>query len=88
MARGSEPLFLARESYRRRRLGDAARLVPVLGFVLLLLPGLFTTTTEALIYIFSVWAILIVAVAFLSRRLAAADMVDGSGETPGSPDGP
>ena len=33
------PLFLARAVYRRRRLRDAARLLPVLGFFLLMLPA-------------------------------------------------
>jgi hypothetical protein len=80
-------MFLARESYRRRRLGDAARLVPFLGFVLLLLPVLLTSTTDALVYIFTVWALLIVIMGVLSRRLAAAEMVDEREETPARPDG-
>ncbi|MEM7753585.1 MAG: hypothetical protein AAF230_09240 [Pseudomonadota bacterium] len=87
MAPRSQPVFLERESYRRRRLADAARLVPVLGFVLLLLPGLLTTTNEALIYIFTVWAVLIVVTAILSRRLAGANMIDGAGEASEGPDG-
>lgn len=86
MARGSEPMFLARESYRRRRLGDAARIVPSLGFVLLLLPVLLTSTTRALVYIFTVWALLIVVMAVLSRRLAKAEMADEAGEASNHPD--
>ena len=72
MAGPREPLFLARESYRRRRVGDAARFVPLLGLVLLLLPVLWSDsnrTADTIIYIFSAWALLIVLVAILSRRL-------------------
>ena len=34
----SEPLFVARRGYRRRRLEDAARLMPLLGAIILRLP--------------------------------------------------
>ncbi len=70
MAERNEPLFLARDSYRQRRLRDAARLLPVLGVVLLLLPGFITITVDAIVYIFSVWALLIVAIGLMSRHLA------------------
>lgn len=88
MKRPAQPLFLERQSYRRRRLADAARLVPLLGFVLLMLPGLWTTTADALIYIFTVWALLIVTIGLLSRHLArgaeaeetAGDAADAAGE--------
>lgn len=76
MARSPEPLFLARESYRRRRLGDAARVIPVLGFILLLLPVLLKSTTGALIFVFSVWAVLILVMAVLSPRLSRNDSSD------------
>lgn len=76
MARSPEPLFLARESYRRRRLGDAARVIPVLGFILLLLPVLLKSTTGALIFVFSVWAVLILVMAVLSPRLSRNDTSD------------
>lgn len=82
MARPAEPLFLARESYRRRRVGDAARFLPFVGLVLLLLPVLWADTARTaggLVYLFAVWAFLIAVVGVLSRRLAASD--------PG-PDGP
>ncbi len=68
-----EPIFLARQSYRRRRLGDAAKLIPVIGAILLLMPILWggaARTSGGLLYIFSVWAILIALVAMISRRLA------------------
>ena len=73
MSRPPEPLFLARQSYRRRRLGDAARVLPILGLVLMLMPVLWAdgaTTRGGLIYIFVTWAILILVVAVISTRLA------------------
>lgn len=71
MARTKPPLFLARVPYRRRRLRDAARLLPILGLFLLLLPLLWThgdrtsLTAGDVIYFFLVWVGLIgVAAAF------------------------
>ncbi len=67
-----EPIFLARQSYRARRLGDAAKLLPVVGAILLLMPilsGGVTRTSSGLLYIFAVWAILIALIALISRRL-------------------
>jgi hypothetical protein len=72
------PVFLAPASYRRKRVRDAARLLPLLGAVLLLLvPLLWTPSDEvggvrhsaALIYVFCCWAALIVSAVFLSRVL-------------------
>jgi peptidoglycan/LPS O-acetylase OafA/YrhL len=71
------PLFLERENYRRRRLMDGARVLPVLGFVLILLPVLWTqggqmgTAGEA-VYLFLLWLGLIIAAALLARPLRAA----------------
>jgi hypothetical protein len=65
MRRPSRPMFLARAPYRRRRLRDAARLLPVLGLFLLLMPLLWTPdgrmalSSGDVIYFFSVWLILI-----------------------------
>lgn len=75
MALRPKPLFLAKGSYRRRRLHDAARLLPVLGCVLWLIPVLWPSgadgqfVSSALLYIFSVWAGLICAAFLLSRLL-------------------
>ena len=74
-----EPVFLVRESYRRRRLGDAARLVPILGLILLLVPALWASnnrTEVAIIYIFSVWALLIVLIGAISRNLSKGELSD------------
>jgi len=72
VSRSPDPIFLARQSYRRRRLGDAAKLIPVVGAILLLMPiiwGGAARTSGGLLYIFTVWAILIVLIALISRRL-------------------
>ncbi|MDU8913732.1 hypothetical protein [Aestuariicoccus sp. MJ-SS9] len=78
------PLFLERQSYRRRRLRDAARALPVLGMLLWLVPviwptgpgtgqGTGVTSSSALIYIFGVWALLAGAAALLSLRLRSEE---------------
>ena len=74
------PLFLAPQGYRRRRLHDAARLVPVFGAFLFLLPILWSPADTASrdtapdgVYLFAVWAGLIAVAAFLSRRLSAEE---------------
>ncbi len=74
-----EPLFLARQSYRRRRLGDAARLLPIVGAALFLLPILWSSsarTGSGAIYLFAVWAGLIIAVSLISRRLVDSEPED------------
>ncbi|MCT4558632.1 MAG: hypothetical protein N4A61_11330 [Pelagimonas sp.] len=55
------PLFVERQTYRRRRLVDGVRALPVLGVALWTLPLLWAVPDEpmrastALIYIFAVW---------------------------------
>ncbi|WP_417600943.1 hypothetical protein [Pararhodobacter oceanensis] len=77
MAKPNAPMFLERQGYRRRRIMDAARVLPVLGFILILLPVLWTrsgglgTAGEA-IYLFILWFCLIVAAALMSRPLKQA----------------
>ena len=74
------PAFLPPAGYRRKRLRDAARLLPALGVALLLVPLLWTRSdapggvgnARALIYIFGVWTGLILA-AFLLSRLIPRD---------------
>lgn len=68
-------VFLERQSYRRRRMMDFARLVPILGGALFAVPLLWPRAAEdgngpvgaeatpmsgAILYIFAVWAALIV----------------------------
>jgi len=66
------PEFLARRSYRLRRLMDAARLLPIFGLLLLLLPMLRAGSDAAApptamegVYLFAVWGGLI-AVAYVA----------------------
>lgn len=73
------PLFLARGSYRQRRLADAARMLPVLGAVLLMLPLLWPrsgdevpTTSAAMLYVFGCWMLLVVAALALAHWLDPA----------------
>jgi len=79
-------VFLEPGSYRRRRARDASRLLPFLGLFLLLLPALWPREagggigmSQAMVFMFLVWAGLICLAAFLSRRL---DDRDG-GRAPG-----
>ena len=72
MARG-QPDQQQGEANRQRRLGDAAKLLPVLGAILMTIPALWvagTSTSLALVYIFSVWGGMIVIIAVLSRALS------------------
>ena len=82
------PRFLARRSYRRRRLTDAARLLPVVGLFLVFLPVLWQPartpepdTASGGIYLFAVWLVLIV-VAFVLARSVAADGAAGKSDDP------
>lgn len=79
MIRPRAPLFLAKSGYRRRRLADAARLLPVFGAFLMLLPILWAPaqteprdTAPDGIYLFLVWAGLIAVAAGLAPGLRAA----------------
>lgn len=77
-------VFLERQSYRRRRLMDAARLLPLFGALLFSVPLLWPVAapgaeppegavymSEAMIYVFCAWIVLIVTIALfgLSTRL-------------------
>jgi hypothetical protein len=85
-------LFLERRTYRRNRLQDAARLMPVLGALLIFGPVFIRGSDPAgdvglagwLIYFFVIWLGLIVLSAVVSRALAR---VGGDDPTPGG-DGP
>ena len=72
MEENQQPVFLQRESYLRRRLSDAACIIPFFGVILLVLPAFWANesrTAAAMIYVFTVWALLIFAVGVISRRL-------------------
>ncbi|MGB5836550.1 MAG: hypothetical protein WBH14_05805 [Albidovulum sp.] len=73
------PRFLARQNYRRRRMIDAARLLPLLGVCLILVPILWQPAETAApdtvrggYYLFAVWTALIVSAAILARLLRTA----------------
>lgn len=94
MTRRPAPLFLERRSYRRRRLADAARMLPVLGTLLLLLPLLWSPqTTPAAdtarggIYVFAVWGGLILAALLIARRIAAGGAAQRDGDAVGEDGG-
>ncbi len=76
---GRPTLFLEPQPYRRRRLIDAARLLPVFGmFLLIIPPGLLRATKDAnttsmLIYLIVVWAAMIFIAALLGRFMRATD---------------
>ncbi|MGR3659650.1 MAG: hypothetical protein ACU0CA_00475 [Paracoccaceae bacterium] len=76
-------VFLARKGYRLRRAMDAARFLPVVGCFLVFLPLLWSGgyTAQGIIYLFSIWFMLIVVSAVLSRMLkdpSREDLEEGS----------
>lgn len=88
MSRKRPSLFVERETYRRRRMLDGARLLPILGVALLLLPVLWRSpegqglpTTYLMGYIFGIWLLLTLGAAALSGYLATTpdDDEDASG---------
>lgn len=64
----AQTVFLERQSYRRRRLIDLIKILPLIGLMLWLVPLLWPTegaeqvsSANATIYIFAIWFVLIVA---------------------------
>jgi hypothetical protein len=79
------PLYLARSSYRRRRLIDAQRLLPIFLFLLYLLPLLWGDVGSEIpvgggvrgyVHIFTVWLGAIVAAALIARALMRDETLD------------
>lgn len=89
MAERGPSLFLERQSYRRRRLIDWIRVLPVLGLALWMLPLLWpvgedasVSTASALIFIFVTWLVLVIVAALSARalrRIEAQDAGDKKG---------
>ena len=74
-SKASEYVYLERRRYRTRRVIEALKVLPVLGLVLIGVPLLCTEgvkTSEAMIYFFSVWMVLVLAAIWLARRLGAS----------------
>lgn len=71
------PLFLERASFRRRRLGDAARVLPMLAAILVLVPVWWipaqVSFAAGAVWLFGLWAGLILAIFVLHRALRRAD---------------
>lgn len=77
--------YLERDTYRQRRLRDAARVLPLFGIVLILLPLLWPweeggiRPSTFIFYLFGLWVVL----AGLSALLARAIRFEGSGAKEG-----
>lgn len=75
----SPTVFLEPQLYRRRRLIDAARLLPVFGMFLLIVPpdllpeGTGSSTTSLLVYLVMVWTALVVAAAVVGRYMRVTE---------------
>lgn len=70
--------FLEQSVYKRRRLVDAVKLLPILGACLFLLPALILgggtgSTAARLVYFFFTWVALIMICATLVRALSRGD---------------
>lgn len=77
-----KPWFLARQSYRKRRMIDAARVLPIFGTVLFLLPILWDVggtgaadpdapphLAQRGLYLFAVWGGLVICAGIIAARL-------------------
>lgn len=86
VARRQTPLYLARGTYRQRRLRDAARVLPIAGAVLWTLPLIaakpLTSTTG--LYLFGVWLLMICIAAAIASCLEL-DVEDAAPDDPQSP---
>lgn len=78
-ARPKAPEFLERTGYRLRRLMDAARVLPIFGLILLMLPlmrdqsrGQGGSTAAEAVYLFSVWLGLVLIAFGMSLGLRRA----------------
>jgi hypothetical protein len=72
-----DPVFLERDVYRRKRLIDAIRVLPIAAALLMLVPAIMiggasdanASTAWRGLYFFFLWSVLIMVAAFLVRRL-------------------
>ncbi|MCA8882605.1 MAG: hypothetical protein KDA50_02440 [Rhodobacteraceae bacterium] len=88
MPEAPSDLYLARQTYRRRRIRDGSRLLPVFGTFLFMLPLLWEngsdggamTLAQKTIYLFLVWFLLAGAAAVLARWHKAAELAAEEGK--------
>ncbi len=77
MPNSRRPLFLARASYRKRRLRDGARILPLFGLVLVLLPLMWPAIPQRVgahwLFLFLAWLGLIALTALFARDLGEPD---------------
>lgn len=78
-------LFLERRTYRQARLQDAARLLPILGLILIFGPifirdddAVAPTLAGGLVYYLAIWLGLVVLTALVGRALMGVTPPDGS----------
>ena len=84
--RSERHIFLERRGYRQRRIVDAARMLPVIGLLLWLVPLVWPrahqegtlTTSSATLYVFLIWILLIVVGAFLAWKMTPSETADPS----------
>jgi len=88
MTRRHGTIYLERRTYRRRRMMDAARLMPLIGMLLFLVPLLWlpepgesVATSRGVIYIFAIWVILILVSAWIAAKLQPGQE-DGAAQEP------
>ncbi|MBE9635219.1 hypothetical protein [Salipiger mangrovisoli] len=74
--RGTPPVFLERQSYRRRRVMDGARVLPFLGALLWLVPLLWqedpatgVRSSAVIVYLFGVWLLLVLLAGLIAWAL-------------------
>jgi hypothetical protein len=70
---GNKGLFFRNAVYRRNRLIDAVRLLPVLGTILFLMPAFLAggsaATARQWLYLFGAWIVMIIVAALMARAL-------------------
>lgn len=88
---GQVSVFLERSTYRRRRLIDAMRLLPLLGLGMWFLPLLWnaqaseTPMSHAVLYVFGVWLFLVVVAGIMAVLIARRN---SDADEPAEADGP
>jgi hypothetical protein len=84
---GRGPLFVERQTYRRRRMMDAARFLPIVGCFLWLIPLLWSQSAEESVsasnantYVFAIWVLLILSALFIAIPLRPVEDPEQTGK--------